>query len=116
MKHGPLVEGGPEGSVQPVLEVELTLPLDHVREQVSVERGVLGQQRVQVELALGRHELVEPDLAWRKLRPVPRRQTVLGIGASIAHRLEDHASSLKGAGRGRPLTPEWSLAVRKWNH
>ncbi len=62
-----LLECGTESSVQPVLEVELTLPLDAVREEVAEERRVVGEQAPQVERALRRDELAELDHAWGTL-------------------------------------------------
>ena len=38
MQHGPLLQRRPQRAVQPVFEVELAVPADHVREQVAVER------------------------------------------------------------------------------
>src|SRR5258707_360569 len=40
---GALLQGRAQRPVDTVLQVELALPLDHVREQVAVERRVLGQ-------------------------------------------------------------------------
>src|SRR6478735_7831961 len=70
VQDGALLERGPHGPVQPVLEVEDAVVLHDVGEQVAVERRVLGQQGVEVERALGRHELVETHLAGRHVRPV----------------------------------------------
>ena len=95
MKNEPLVQGRTESPVQAVLKVELTPPLHDVREQIPVEGGVLGQQRAQVKLPFRAHELVQPDLPRRDLGPVARRQTMLGIGTPLTHRLEDHPPSLR---------------------
>src|SRR5207248_7636165 len=56
--RGALLERGAQRAVQPVLQVQPALPLHDVREQVAVERGVLGEQAIQGQLALGRGELV----------------------------------------------------------
>ena len=37
MECGTLLEGGAEGAVQAVLKIERALPLDDVREEVTVE-------------------------------------------------------------------------------
>ena len=66
-----LLEGGAQRAVQPVLEVVLALPLDDVGEQVSVEGGVLVEERVELEGVLRGDQLVEPDLAWRAAPPSP---------------------------------------------
>ena len=71
MEYSPLLQRGAHGPVQPVFQEELAPPLHHVREQVPVERRVLGQQGIQVELAPGRDQLVQPNLSWRDLRPTP---------------------------------------------
>jgi hypothetical protein len=49
-----LLERGAEGAVQPVLQVEVALPLHDVGEQVAVERGVLVEEGVELERVLGR--------------------------------------------------------------
>src|SRR5256885_10899503 len=58
--RGALLQCGAQRAVQAVLQVEAAVPLYDVREEVTVERGVLGEQPVQGEFALGRGELVEP--------------------------------------------------------
>src|SRR5690242_5753169 len=63
--------------------------------QVAVERGVLVEQLIQFELALGGDQLVEPDGARWHVRPVARGQTVVRVRASLPHRLEDHVPSLR---------------------
>lgn len=69
MEYSALLQRRPHRTVQPVLEKQLAAPLHHVREQVPVERRVLGQQGVKIQLAPGRDQLVQPNLAWRDLRP-----------------------------------------------
>src|SRR6266545_2135151 len=71
VQHLALLERGADGAVQAVLQVQVALPLHDVREEVAVERGVLGEQCFQVELSLGRHELIEADRARRDVRPLP---------------------------------------------
>src|SRR6478609_6939970 len=66
----PLLQGGADGAVQAVLEVEDAVELDHVREEVAEERGDLGEECVEVERALGGDELVEAHLTRGHLRPV----------------------------------------------
>src|SRR3954464_1909869 len=87
----PLLQGGAQGTVQAVLEVELAVPLHDVREQVAVERRVLVQQSRELEGVLRRDELVETYLTGRDSRPLLRREPVIRIGAPLAHTLEDHA-------------------------
>src|SRR5690606_41432160 len=41
---GPLLQRGPQGTVQAVLQVHAAVPLRHVREQVPVERRDYGEQ------------------------------------------------------------------------
>jgi hypothetical protein len=104
VQDGPLVQGRAQGAVQAVLQIELALPLDHVREQIAVERRILGQQRVKVEHRFRGDQRVEPDLAWRYLGPLSIRETVFGIGASVADQLKDHPMKFR-RGWGRPLSP-----------
>ena len=72
-----LLEGGPQRAVQPVLEVEVVAPLDHVREQVAEERGVLVEQGGELQGVLGGHQLLE------------------------AHRRGGSAAQSRASGRGR---------------
>ena len=65
MQHRASVQRGTQRAVQAVLEVELAVPLHDVREQVAVERRLLVEQGLEVEGALGRDEVREPDLARR---------------------------------------------------
>jgi hypothetical protein len=70
--HVALLQGRPERAVQAVLEVQLAAPLHGVREQVAVERGVVGEQGVEGQFLLRRRQRVHPDLARRDHRPVTR--------------------------------------------
>jgi hypothetical protein len=53
--------------VQTVLEVDLAVPLDRVREQVAVEGGFVGKDRIQLQLTFGGDQLVEADRAGATL-------------------------------------------------
>ncbi len=89
-----LLQRRPECTVKPVLEVKVTLPGHHVREEVSVEGGVLFQYRFQVENAPGCHQLVKPHLLRSDSSPLPVGEPVLGVGTLFAHAFEDHPFSL----------------------
>ena len=97
-----LLERGPEGAVETVLEVEVALPLHDVGEEVAVEGGVLVEQGVELEGVLGGHQLVEPHLARGQVGPGARGQPVVGVGPAEAHPLEDHAGD-HNDGATRPL-------------
>ena len=71
MQDLPLLERGPERTVQAVLEVESSRHSHAVREQVAEERRVLVEQRGELEGVLGGHQLVQPHLARRQRGPVP---------------------------------------------
>ena len=95
VQNRPLLESGPKGSVQAVLEIELALPLDAVREEVAEERRVVGEQAPEVERALRRDELAELDDARRDVGPVLcRDEPVVGIGAGVANGLENHPHTI----------------------
>jgi hypothetical protein len=55
--------------VQAVFEVKFALPADHVREQVAIEGGVLGQDGMQVKHVLCGDELVKAYGTRRYLGP-----------------------------------------------
>ena len=99
--------------MQTVLQVEPAVPLHDVREQVAVEGGVLGEQPVEGELALGRDELVDPDRPWRDLRPLLQRETVVGLRTPFPNRFEDHDGRLPShvAVPLNPCRPHASLAT-----
>src|SRR5690606_19208431 len=90
VQDGPLVQRRAQRAMQPVLQVELPTPPHHVREEIAVERGVLGEQRVEVEYRLRGDQGVEPDLPRRYLRPLAVGEAVFGVRASFADQLEDH--------------------------
>jgi hypothetical protein len=76
--------------MQAILEVEGALILDDVREEVAIKRGVLGEQLVQSQLALGGDQVGEPDGARRNLRPLLECRVVIGVRSSVPYRFEDH--------------------------
>jgi hypothetical protein len=90
----PLVQGGPQRPVHAILEVQLTAPPDDVREQVTVERRVLGQQLLQIKRILGGDELIEANGTGRDLSPFPGSAGMIGIGPPVPDLLKDHHSSL----------------------
>jgi len=98
MEYSALLQRGPYGAVQAILEEQLAAPLHHMREQIPVEGRVLGKQGVKIQLAPGRDQLIQPNLPWRDLRPTARRTSVVGIRASVPNPLEDHPNSLPFCG------------------
>jgi len=90
MQHRALVQGRPQRPVQAVLEVKLPPPADHVGEQIAVERGVLGQDSVQIEHVLGGNELIKPDRARWYRRPFTCAPCMIGVGPSLSDLLKDH--------------------------
>jgi hypothetical protein len=64
MEYCALLKCRSDGAMQAVFQEEFAFPFHDMREQVAVERGVLGEQRVKIQLATGRHQLVEPHLTW----------------------------------------------------
>ena len=104
MEHEPLLEGGSQGAVQSVLEVELSAPPDDVREEIAVERRVLVEERVQAEGVLGRDELVEADLSGWQGGPGAGAEIVRRVRSAVAHPLEDHGRESTQRASGGPLT------------
>src|SRR5882757_6980567 len=94
MQDRALLQGGAQGPVQAVLEVDVALPLHGVREQITEEGGVLVEQFVQRQFALGGDELIEADRAWRHGGPVAGGQSVIRVRTPAAYRLKDHRRSL----------------------
>src|SRR5215207_7238850 len=94
VQHRPISQCRPHRAVQTVLQVDDAPPFDRVWEEVSVERGVLRQQPVQCDHGRGRDQLVEADLPWRNLGPLPLGQAVVRVGLAVADSLEDHRGDL----------------------
>jgi len=90
VQHEPLVQGGPQGPVNAILQVQLTAPPDDVREQVAVERRVLGQQLLQIKRILGGDELIEAYGTGWDLSPFPGSAGMIGIGPPVPDLLKDH--------------------------
>src|SRR5581483_2668080 len=111
MEYSALLQSRPHRTVQPVLKEQLAAPLHHVREQIPVEGRVLGQQGVEIQLAPGRDQLIQPNLPWRDLRPTARRASVVGIRASVPNPLEDHPNSLPFCGLLLPVGGALSSAT-----
>src|SRR5690349_19882910 len=88
------MQGGPQRPVHAVLQVQLAAPPDDVREQVAVERRVLGQQLLQIKCILGGDELIEANGTGRDLSPFPGSAGMIGIGPPVTDLLKDHVSSL----------------------
>src|SRR5262249_29564139 len=80
----------PQRAGHAVLEVVTALPLHHVRKQVTVERGVLGQHPVEPDLPFGRDELVQAHGAGRDLGPLLRGQAVVRVRLAVLDLFEDH--------------------------
>ena len=89
-----LLQGRAQRAVQPVLQVEGAVPLHDVREQVAVERRVLGEQLVEGQLTLGGDQIRQPDRAGRDLGPPLQRGGMVGVRRSVPHRFEDHNGTL----------------------
>lgn len=96
MENGALMQGGPYGPVQPILEVQGVAPLHYVRKQVSEERGIFSEECFEVQGCLRGNEFVQPDLPGRHGSPVlGGHMSMVGVRTSIAHSFEDHPSSLE---------------------
>ena len=96
-----LVQGGPDSAVQAVLEIQRPLVLHHVWEKVTEKSGILGQQRFQVQGALGGYQFIQPDRPRRQRSPVlGRAVTMVGVRAALAHSFEYHPATLGIPRRG----------------
>lgn len=97
MEGTALLQGGTQGAVEALLEVEVALPLDDVSEEVAVKGRIFGEKVREVEGALGRDELGQADLSRSDPSPIARRhQPMVGVRPMLADALEDHGCSLCG--------------------
>ena len=94
MQNQALMQGGPQRAVNAVLQVQLAAPPDDLREQVAVERRVLGQQLLQIKRILGGDELIEANGTGRDLSPFPGSAGMIGVRPPVPDLLKDHLSSL----------------------
>jgi hypothetical protein len=94
VEHISLLECRAQRAMQAVLEVQLLVPPHDVREQVAVERGVLGEQGGEIEVSLGRDQVIQPYLLGRQPRPVLGPQPMVGVRAGVANSPENHWPSL----------------------
>jgi hypothetical protein len=93
--HGlTLLEGGPESSMQPVLEVELTSPGDDMSKKVAVEGRVLFEQGFEVEGPLGGDQLVQAHLVGGDGRPLLLHVAMVWVRAYVTDALENHCVTL----------------------
>ena len=81
----PLLEGGPQRPVQAVLEVEVAAPLHDVREQVAEERGVLVEERRELQGVLGGRSARRAAPGVGAARPSPAER-VRGPGTACCRR------------------------------
>ena len=95
----PLLQRRAQRPVQPVLEVQLSSPRNDVGKQISVEGGVLFEQRLEVQGPLSGHELVQPDLVRSDGGPLLLHVAVIWIRAHVPHTLENHADHSRSHSR-----------------
>ena len=102
MERLTLVQRCPQGPMQPIFQVEIAAPRDDVGEQIAVEGGILVQQRVQIERALGGDQVDQPQ--WLKCDrcPIALRQAMVGVGPAVADSFEDHPGILCTRSAGWP--------------
>lgn len=94
MKHWSLLEGGADSTMQSVLEIQVTFPLNDMGKQVTEERRVLSQQRLKVECAFGCFQLSQAYLSRRQVGPFGDCKTVVRVRTLVTNRLENHTSSI----------------------
>lgn len=113
MQRGPLLQRRAHSPVQAVLEVQHFLPLHDMREEIPVERAVLAEQVMQIQVALGGDEFVDANLPRRQVRPLREGQAMLRIGLSVANRLENHGPSVGETGSRKNIEPSALILVDK---
>lgn len=100
MQHPPLLERGPQGTMQTVLQEELAPPPDDVREEVTEVGGVLVEEVLEVERLLGGGEVGEADLGGGDLGPLALCEAVVGVRTPVVHPPEDHLVSVDRSALG----------------
>lgn len=94
--HRPaLLQGGPQGAVEAVLEVVVPAPRDDVGEEIAIEGRILLQKRLEIQGSLGGNQLVESDLLRRDGRPLPLSVAMVGVRPDVTDSLEDHAHNFR---------------------
>jgi hypothetical protein len=93
--HGlPLLQRRPEGTVQSVLQIELTAPGHDMGEQVTVEGRILFQQGFQIESPFRRDELIQANLVRSDRRPLLLGVPVIRVRTYVTDTLENHCDTL----------------------
>lgn len=82
--------------MQAILQVELLLPFNHVREQVTEIGGILRQQSLKIKCFLSSGQPIQSHLLRRNTPPVGIRHTVLGVRPVGTHFLENHTHYFTG--------------------
>ena len=103
VEHRALLQCGPNRAVQAVFEVEVAVVLHDVREEVTKERRVLGQQRIEIKRALRGDEFRQPYLARRQTGPFRHAEAVLIVGTLVTNCLEDHGLSIEPTAGRKPI-------------
>jgi len=111
MQHVALLERGAQRPVQSVLQVEVAAPLHDVREEVAVERGVLVEQRRQLEGVLGRDQLVEAYRLMHTSRRVDDREILLKRQQKIFFQISGAGHEAIGVAAGFALKPSYDLRL-----
>lgn len=90
MNCSALLQRRTKRAMQTVLEVVLAAPVHDVGEKIAVERGIVGEQLLEIESLLRCDQLIEPHLLRIDRRPLLWPIPVLGIGSPLADSTEDH--------------------------
>ena len=118
MDFAATLEGGAQGALEAILEVKVAPPIDDVGEEIAIQRGVVGQQRLEVKGCFGGDQLIEPDLPRFDHRPVLQAQTMRRVRPRLPNLLENHEISLVDwlglGGLGRVFGSGTREAVRFW--
>ena len=97
--HGlPLLQCSSQCTMETVLQIQIPPPGDDMGEEVAVEGRILLEQCLQIEGALGGHQLIQPDLMRCDGSPLLLDVPMVGVRADITHALEDHRATLSSRG------------------
>jgi hypothetical protein len=80
--------------MEPVLEIQIATPCDDMREQVTIERGVLLEQCLEIKSPLGGDELVESDLVRCNGSPLLLDIPMVRVRPLVTDPLENHCVTL----------------------
>lgn len=107
--YGAMMKRRTQRTVHPVFQIQHAPIAHHVREQVAVEGGILGEQCFKIQGRFGGDQIGQLHLLRGKAAPITRRRiAVVWVWPALTDRSKNHYSSI----RTNSCEPHISRSVR----